>query len=125
MLVGVVFLYDAEEAIPVSNGFVLHQIKLIGERPPDIAIGGQPGHDVAYIALIRLCIHRGKAPPVVGVEENDIGFNTQGHQVCYPLFEMPEKYGIESGKVELPTTSCFSRTIWSGFHVLEPRDRHG
>src|SRR5947207_549634 len=45
VLVGIALLYDAEEAIPVSRGFMPHQIKFVDQRPPDIAIGGQPGYN--------------------------------------------------------------------------------
>src|SRR6266516_4007086 len=72
VLVGIVLLDDAEEAIPVGHGFVLHEIILVGHRPPDIAIGGESGHYIAQEAIIRLGIPSSNATTVVGVEENDI-----------------------------------------------------
>ena len=77
MLIGITLLHHTEEAIPVCHRLAIHQVVLVRHRPPDITISCQPRHDVAQIAVIVFGVHRGKAPAVVGVEEDDVGFDAQ------------------------------------------------
>src|SRR5438105_15855558 len=51
VLVGIVLLYDAEEAIPVRHGFVPHEIIFVGHLPPHVAICSKLVYDTSQIAL--------------------------------------------------------------------------
>ena len=68
--VRIALLDDEAEAVPVRFGFFFHEIVFVGEGPPDVAIGGESGDDVAQVAIIARGIHAIKAPAtfVVGVK---------------------------------------------------------
>ena len=95
MLYRVALLHDPEEAVPVCHCLRLHQVVLVGERPPHVSVRGQPGHDVLQIAVVRLRVHRLVSPAVVRVKENQIRLDSQIAQLTYPRLEV-----LEVGRIE-------------------------
>src|SRR5579883_2818999 len=87
-----------EKAVP-GCWLLLHKIPLIGQRPPDIAIRCQPCNYIAQVTFVALGIHMRKAPAIVRVKENKIGFNTQTLKIADTLFEMAEEGRIEAGEI--------------------------
>ena len=75
MAIRIALFDDVEEAIPIGHFFALHQIEFIGERPPDVAIGGEAGDDVAEVAIVGFTRHFRIAPAVVGMKQDEIGFD--------------------------------------------------
>ena len=108
-VVGIFLLQDLEEPVPVFHllvaamvlGPIRHEIELVGQRPPDVAIGGKPGDAVPQIAVVLRVAHVGKSPAVVGVPENQVGLDIQPLQVQDSLFDVMPKGGIWAVEIEL------------------------
>ena len=96
---GVVLLHDLKETFPVGHRLGLHQVKFIRERPPDVAIGPQPRHDIAQVALIGGLVHPSEIPPVIRVEQNQIRFDAQVAQLAHALLEVLEEGRVETREV--------------------------
>src|SRR5262245_38392407 len=127
MLVRILFLQDLEEAVPISHSlqlyrlpallefhdlfplFIHHKVKLIGERPPDVTIGCQARDHLAKVIVIVLRSHYREPPAIVGMEENEVGFDSDIAQLGQTLFQVPEELRIESGEIELPARILFER----------------
>lgn len=77
VLHGVVGLYDFEEAVPVLFGFGSHQVIFVGEGPPDVSVGGQTRDGVFEVVVVGFGVHFFKTPAVVGVKENEVGFDVE------------------------------------------------
>ena len=97
--VGIVLPDDLEKTIPVRHCLGLHQVELVGERPPYISVSGQPCHDITQITVVCFGVHILVAPAVIRVKENEVGFNAHIEQITDALFEMTEKLGIESAVI--------------------------
>ena len=60
----------------------------------------QPGHRVTQIIQICFVAHLGKAPPVVGMEQNQVRLDAHVRQLANALFQPPPGFRIEPGEVE-------------------------
>ena len=76
MMVGILFHKDGAVAFPVLLRFAFHQIKFIGQGPPDITIGRKSGDYIFPVKIVLIFIHDGKAPPVIGMHHDDISYGT-------------------------------------------------
>ena len=47
MVVRILFLDDPKEPIPIGHALRFHKIELVGQGPPHVALGREPGDDVA------------------------------------------------------------------------------
>ncbi len=101
VIVWVVLADDLKETVPVRHCLGLHQVVLIGERPPNIAIGCQSCHYVTQISVVGFSIHIRIAPAIIGVKKNEVGFDSQIEQIANPTFEMPEKFGVETAVIPI------------------------
>ena len=97
--VGVVGAEQGGNAFPVGNGLFLQNIIFVRHAPPHVAVSRKPGDQVAHIALVVRRAHLGKAPAVIGVEHNDVGFNAHVHQLPDAVLHILEMYGIEPREV--------------------------
>ena len=89
--VGVVLLEDVEVAVPLAERLGVEQeVVFVGERPPDVAVGGEPRREIGDIAEVLLRRHVAVAPAVVGVEDDDVGLDAEVAQRGDLLLEMPE-----------------------------------
>ena len=87
---GIVLLDDVEEAVEVLRGLGPHQVPLVGQRPPDVAIRRHARDDIAQVAIIRFGRHGRVSPAIVGMEEDEVGFDTDGAQVGDALLDVRE-----------------------------------
>lgn len=99
VLVGIGLLGDAEEAVEVLSGLGLHEVVLVGEGPPDVAKGSEASDDVAEVAIVGFGGHGGVAPAVVGMEEDDVGFDIKVAEAGEEVLEVGEECGVETGGV--------------------------
>ena len=99
MLVGVAGTEDAGNPFPVPDGLGGHQVILVGQGPPHVAVGGVAGNNVADVAVVILRAHAGEPPAVIGVKENQIGLDAQLLQLLNAPVQMPEVRRIEPGKI--------------------------
>ena len=90
-----------EHPVPVGLLLLLHEVELVGQRPPDVAEGRQPGDDVAQVAVVRGGLHAVEAPValVVGVEQDQVGLDPQVAELADPLLEVAEERRVEAGEV--------------------------
>ncbi len=77
VLHGVVGLYDAKEAVPVLFGFGFHEVVFVGKGPPDVSVSGEAGDGVFEVAVVGFGVHFFKAPAIVGVKEDEVGFDVE------------------------------------------------
>src|SRR5258707_13033406 len=79
MIIRIGVLDDLEKAIPILRFFLLHEIKFVGDGPPDISIGCQASDDVSDIAFIAGGIHAIENPMYfdVGKKKDDIRFDDE------------------------------------------------
>ena len=105
----VVGLYDAEETIPVLFGFGFHKVVFVCERPPDVSISGEAGDGVFEVAVVGFGIHFFEAPAVVGMKEDEIGFDVEVAQVGDSFFEVVPEGGVEAGIVPAVFGGCLRR----------------
>ena len=110
MVIRVILLYNLEEMVPDLHRLVLeHKVVLVGQRPPDMAIGGKTGDHVAQIGVVLLVRHLGITPAIVGVEEDNICFDAQRAEFCHALFEVMEESDIVAG--EIPAVALLFKRI--------------
>ncbi len=99
MLVGVDLLRQAEEPGEVGGGLGLHQVELVGQRPPDVGEGCESRHEVVEIPVIRLGGHGGKAPPIIGVKQNEISLDVEIAKLAEALLQVRPVGGVEARDV--------------------------
>ena len=97
---GVQGLHQAEAVVPVLGALGGHQVVFVGKGPPYVPEGRQPGHRVTQIIQIRFMAHLGKAPAVVGMEQNQVRLDAHVRQLANALFQPPPGFRIEPGEVE-------------------------
>ena len=111
VLVWISPLYDLEESIPIGHRLRLHQIVLVGQRPPYVPISRQSGNYIAKITIISLCIHGGITPPVVGMEENQVCLDSKLKKIAYALLKMPKEFRVERSEIPSFREASFERMI--------------
>lgn len=84
-------------AVPLPELLRPDKIKLVGDRPPDISIGRQPGDHIPQIGDVRWMIHPVETPMalVIWMKEDEIRFNAHLPQLDDALFQVTKKCGIE------------------------------
>ena len=95
VLVGVVLLDELEETGELGGGLGADEVELVGEGPPDVAIGTEAGDDVAEVAVVDLRRESGVAPAVVGVEEDEVGLDVHVAEAAEELFVVAKEFGVE------------------------------
>ena len=99
MLVRVARLNYAEEAIPIGQRFRLHEVPLIRERPPHVAIRCEPRNYIAKIPVVHFGWQVRVAPVIVGMEQDQIGLDVEVAQLREAVFESPEVLEVEAFEV--------------------------
>src|ERR1035438_8935982 len=84
----IALLDNMKEPIKVLDGLSLHKIVFIGHRPPDVSVSREPRNHIAQVSIISLGRHSRKAPVVVRMKKNQVGFNSQLSQIDDALFKM-------------------------------------
>src|SRR6266849_5969699 len=102
VVVRIALLHDAEEAVPITQSLARGEIPLIRHRPPDVAIRGEPRHDIAQVTVIGRRVHPDKTPTVVGVEQDDVCLDPQSLQVENTAFQVSKELRLETARVERP-----------------------
>jgi hypothetical protein len=97
--VGILVDDDGGQPLPVRLGLARHQAALVGHRPPHVREGREPPHRVPDQAVVGLGAQIREAPPVVGVEEDDVGLDAQVSQGEHPLLDATEERGFEQAGV--------------------------
>ena len=109
-LVRVLLLEDREEPVPVlpllvaavaAGPLIGHEVVLVGQRPPDVAIRREPGDAVPQVAVVLGVAHLREAPAVVGVPEDDVRLDAQLLEVEDAPLEQPPELGVRPAEVEL------------------------
>ena len=92
------------DLLPVLQAFGHAQVVLVGQAPPDIREGREAAEQVIEIDQVVLLRHVGKTPPVVGVEQDQVGLDAQVLQAQQLILEgVPE--GI-AGAVHVPVVDA-------------------
>src|SRR3954451_17992804 len=101
MVVRVVSLHDLEISIPIRWLLLLHEVELIGHRPPDVAITREAREDVTEIAIIAGRIHAIEAPMafVIRMKQDEIRLDAETHQLRDAFFLMPEEFRVEPREI--------------------------
>ena len=98
-----------QEAVEVLGGLGLHEVVLVGERPPDVGGRRRGGRRRSGVAVVDLGGHGGVAPAVVGVEEDEVGLDVEVAELGDALFEVLEEGGVEAGDVVRAGRAAFRR----------------
>jgi hypothetical protein len=109
--------HDLEESLPVGVGLGLHEVELVGQRPPDVPVGGQPGDDVPQVTVVGRRRHPVEPPVpfVVGVEQDQVGLDAEIAELADPLLQVAEEGGVEPGEVPLVRRGAGERVSgWLG-----------
>src|SRR5579883_423850 len=98
--IGIALFEDMEIPVPLRDRLAVEQeVVFVAERPPDVGIGRQPRLEIADIAKVSLSAHVAIAPAVVGVKDDDVGFDPEFAKRADLPFEMAEHRRI--GPVEI------------------------
>ena len=89
------------------GGLAEQQIVLVGQGPPDVPVRSQPGHDVLQVAVILARAHRGEAPAVVGVEQDQVRLDAELLQLPDPVFQVPVELRVGPVIVEAGSERSF------------------
>ncbi len=99
VVVRVVFHECVSHLFPVIDGQVRQQIVFIGHRPPHVAVSAVARGYVFEVTQVVFHGHFGKSPAVVGVEQNQVGFDAKLHQTFDRAVMDAEKFRVEAGEV--------------------------
>src|SRR5262245_13210297 len=103
-MVWVLSSYDLAEAFPIILPLLSHEIVFVRKRPPNISESSQAAHDVVQISIVLDRRQPIKAPMtfIVGMEQDDVGFDAQIAEVSDATLQMLEKLWIEPCGVPRP-----------------------
>ena len=90
MMIRVFFAQNSRIPLPVLQRLLRHQIILICQRPPDVAVCAEPGNDVVVIQGISLLTHTRKSPSVVRVHDDQVSLYPQSLQLFNAAVNMLE-----------------------------------
>ena len=102
---------------PVGHRLRVHEVVLVGQREPDVGEAGQPADDVADQLVVHDWAQVREAPPVVGVEQDQVHLHAELAEAPDLLVEPCEELEIEPGVVE-PLFSIRGKGNRSGSSVL-------
>ena len=85
--------HECSQPVPVVIGLG-HQVVLVGQRPPDVGKGRQARDDVPQVMVVRLRAHRGVAPAIVGMEQDEIGNDPQVTELGYAVLQVAEEVRV-------------------------------
>jgi hypothetical protein len=94
--------HELAQPDPVGHGLRVHEVVLVGQREPDIWEAGQSADDVANQVVVHGGAQVREAPPVVGVEQDQVHLHPELAETPDMLVEPREKLEIELGVVERP-----------------------
>ena len=99
---------DFAEALEVGLGLLLHEIALVGQRPPDVAERREPRDDVAQIRVVRRGGHAVETPVarVVGMKQDQVRLDAELLQVEDAPLEVPEEFRIGSREIPRARRAC-------------------
>ena len=84
---------------PILQGFSLHQVVLVGQAPPQVPVGGKPGDTVLPIQVVGLLAHVGKAPAIVGVQDDEVSLDPPVPQLEDGPLHPAEVLRVKAGEV--------------------------
>src|SRR6185503_6339192 len=95
--------HELPDALPIVLGLVLHEIVFVGERPPDVAERGEPRDDITQVTIVLQWRHAVEAPRavVVGMQQNDVGLDTELLQIKNAALEVLKELRIEARGVKV------------------------
>ena len=103
----IVLLDDVEEAVPARDRLHVDQeVVFVGERPPDVAKSAEAGDEIAHVAIVLLGRHRAIAPAVVGVEDDDVGFDAHVPQRGDLGLEVTERDDVRPVEIEFAVVAA-------------------
>jgi hypothetical protein len=71
-------------------------VELVGQCSPDVPKRREARHDVPQVGIVTALVHAGGSPLVVGMEQNDIGFDSEGLEIADARFVAGEELRIEA-----------------------------
>ena len=92
---GVAFFDDLEEAVPARHRLhVEHEVVLVSQRPPDVAVGRDAGDEIVEVPEVLLFRPHAVVPPVIGVEDDDVRLDPHVSQTRDLSLEVPEGFKV-------------------------------
>ena len=88
-------------ALPVRDCLFLHEVILIGQRPPYIAVCAEAGNDVFPVEIILFRAHFREAPSVIRMHADEICLNAALAEFLDAVFQMTEIFRIETCVIEV------------------------
>ncbi len=92
---------DLGQVLPVLGRLPRQQVVLVGQRPPDGAMRAQPPGEVPHVPVVGRLRHLREAPPVVGVEQDEVGLDPQLGELPDARLQVPEEPRVEPREVPL------------------------
>jgi hypothetical protein len=81
---------------PIGYSFMAHNIILVCQGPPDIAISRKPRNAVIPVKIITVLRHHAETPPIIRMHDDNIRLNSTITKEAYAFFNMPEMFGVKT-----------------------------
>ncbi len=127
VMIGIQVVDRFLDLLPILQGLRRREVVLVGEAPPDVRVGRKALHQVGQVDQVVLLRHGGKAPAVIGVEQDKIHLNAHAAKRCDLLLKGIPEAAVRMGHIPaaiLPLCEREERGIVLVVAVILREDAH-